>query len=124
MHERLTHFREILRYVPRFRDRVLADALELVRMADEQHLVRVREAHLEFYDAWQPQTRPLVAAHREKVREILQSSAAVVIAVRTAELPGVAASVAAGGTVLAVTADPPPTAEAVGPQPALSEPRR
>ena len=42
-------------------------------MADEQHLVRVREAHLEFYDAWQPQTRPLVAAHREKVREILQS---------------------------------------------------
>lgn len=65
---------------PRFRDRVLADALELVRMADEQHLVRVREAHLEFYDAWQPQTRPLVAAHREKVREILQSAAAVVIA--------------------------------------------
>ena len=65
---------------PRFRDRVLDDALELVRMADEQHLVRVREAHLEFYDAWQPQTRPLVAAHREHVREILQSSTAVVIA--------------------------------------------
>jgi hypothetical protein len=65
---------------PRFRDRVLADALELVRMADEQHLVRVREAHLEFYDAWQPQTRPLVAAHREHVREMLQSATAVVIA--------------------------------------------
>jgi hypothetical protein len=65
---------------PRFRDRVLADALELVRMADEQHLVRVREAHLEFYDAWQPQARPLVAAHREQVREILQSATAVVIA--------------------------------------------
>lgn len=65
---------------PRFRDRVLSDALELVRMADEQHLVRVREAHLEFYDAWQPQTRPLVAGHREQVREILQSAAGVVIA--------------------------------------------
>ena len=65
---------------PRFRDRVLADALELVRMADEQHLVRVREAHLEFYDAWQPQARPLVAAHREQVKEILRSATAVVIA--------------------------------------------
>lgn len=65
---------------PRFRDRVLADALELVRMADEQHLVRVREAHLEFYDAWQPQARPLVAAHREQVKEILGSATAVVIA--------------------------------------------
>ena len=56
------------------RDRVLADALELVRMVDEQHLVRVREAHLEFYDAWRPQDRPVVAAHREEVREILQSA--------------------------------------------------
>ena len=53
---------------PRFRDRVLADALEVVRLVDEQHLVRVREAHLEFYDAWRPQERPLVAAHREEVR--------------------------------------------------------
>ncbi len=34
---------------PRFRDRVLSDALELVRMLDEQHLVRVREAHLLLY---------------------------------------------------------------------------
>jgi hypothetical protein len=65
---------------PRFRERVLADALELVRMLDEQHLVRVREAHLEFYDAWQPQQRALVATHREEVREILQSAAALVIA--------------------------------------------
>ncbi len=65
---------------PRFRDRVLSDSLELVRMLDEQHLVRVREAHLEFYDAWRPHHRPLVDAHREEVREILQSAAAVVIA--------------------------------------------
>src|SRR3982751_6027493 len=28
MHERLTHFREILRYVPRFRDRVFVIALD------------------------------------------------------------------------------------------------
>jgi len=65
---------------PRFRDRVLSDSLELVRMLDEQHLVRVREAHLEFYDAWRPHHRPLVDAHREEVREILQSAEAVVIA--------------------------------------------
>jgi hypothetical protein len=65
---------------PRFRERVLADALELVRMLDEQHLVRVREAHLEFYDAWRPHHRPELAAHREEVREILQSAAAVVVA--------------------------------------------
>jgi hypothetical protein len=65
---------------PRFRERVLADALDLVRMLDEQHLVRVREAHLEFYDAWRPHHRPELAAHREEVREILQSAAAVVVA--------------------------------------------
>jgi hypothetical protein len=65
---------------PRFRDRVLADSLELVRAIDEQHLVRVRDAHLEFYDVWRPHERAEVAAHREEVREILQSADAVTIA--------------------------------------------
>jgi hypothetical protein len=65
---------------PRFRDRVLADALGLLRLLDAQHLVRVREAQLDFYDAWRPDLRPVVAAHREQVRQILESAAAVVLA--------------------------------------------
>src|SRR5438874_9810739 len=35
MHERLTHFREILRYVPRFRDRVFVIALDGAIVEDE-----------------------------------------------------------------------------------------
>src|SRR6202012_2641183 len=35
MHERLTHFREILRYVPRFRDRVFVIALDGAVVEDE-----------------------------------------------------------------------------------------
>src|SRR5205823_2532896 len=35
MHERLTHFREILRYVPRFRDRVFVIAVDGAVVADD-----------------------------------------------------------------------------------------
>src|SRR3954466_13073637 len=35
MHERLTHFREILRYVPRFRDRVFVIAIDGAVVEDE-----------------------------------------------------------------------------------------
>src|SRR6516165_1480151 len=35
MHERLTHFREILRYVPRFRDRVFVIALDGAVVEDD-----------------------------------------------------------------------------------------
>src|SRR5215475_7369715 len=35
MHERLTHFREILRYVPRFRDRVFVIAVDGAIVEDD-----------------------------------------------------------------------------------------
>src|SRR3954468_19179863 len=35
MHERLTHFREILRYVPRFRDRVFVIAIDGAVVEDD-----------------------------------------------------------------------------------------
>src|SRR4051812_49136669 len=35
MHERLTHFREILRYVPRFRDRVFVIAVDGAVVEDD-----------------------------------------------------------------------------------------
>src|SRR5580765_3902157 len=35
MHERLTHFREILRYVPRFRDRVFVIAIDGAIVEDD-----------------------------------------------------------------------------------------
>jgi hypothetical protein len=65
---------------PRSREAALADALEVVRLVDEQHLARVRAAQHTFYAAWAPQDRPAVARHREEVRRILQQSQAVVVA--------------------------------------------
>ncbi len=65
---------------PRLRQRALTDALEVVRLLDEQHLVRVREAQLAFFDAWRPQERELVAGHREEVRRLLGTTDALVVA--------------------------------------------
>jgi hypothetical protein len=65
---------------PRLRERALAGAVELVRLLDHQHLQRVREAQLAFFDAWRPQERECVAVHREEVRGLLTASDAVVVA--------------------------------------------
>lgn len=65
---------------PRWRESALGDALEVVRLVDEQHLARVRRAQHTFYTAWPPQDRPVVARHRDEVRQILQQSQAVVVA--------------------------------------------
>jgi hypothetical protein len=65
---------------PRWREAALSDALEVVRLIDEQHLARVRAAQHTFYAAWSPQDRPVVAAHRDEVQRILQQSQAVVVA--------------------------------------------
>jgi hypothetical protein len=65
---------------PRLRQNALTDALHVVRLLDEQHLVRVREAQLAFFDAWRPQERPAVAHHREEVRGLLGSADALVVA--------------------------------------------
>jgi hypothetical protein len=65
---------------PRFRAAALGDALEVVRLVDQQHLVRVREANHAFYAAWPPDERPVLARHREEVRRILQGAQAVAVA--------------------------------------------
>jgi len=65
---------------PRLRDAALGDALEVVRLVDQQHLARVRAAHHAFYAAWRPEERPVLARHREEVRRILQGAQAVAVA--------------------------------------------
>jgi hypothetical protein len=65
---------------PRWREAALADALEVVRLVDRQHVARVREAQYAFYAAWHPQDRPGIARHRDEVAAILRGAQAVVIA--------------------------------------------
>lgn len=65
---------------PRVTRVALRDALEVVRLVDEQHLARVRDAQQAFYDAWRPEERPDVARHRDEVAGILGDAEAVVIA--------------------------------------------
>jgi hypothetical protein len=65
---------------PRLRDRALTDALAVVRLLDEQHLERVTEFQLKFYEVWRPQERPSVARHREEIQGLLAEASAVAIA--------------------------------------------
>lgn len=65
---------------PRWQEAALGDALEVVRLVDEQHLARIRAAQHTFYAAWTPQDRPVVARHRDEVQRILEQSQAVVVA--------------------------------------------
>ncbi|HEX2174438.1 MAG TPA: hypothetical protein VHG70_00890 [Nocardioidaceae bacterium] len=65
---------------PRTREAALADALAVVNVVDQQHVARVREVHQAFYEAWRPHERDEVAEHRESVRSVLASSAALVVA--------------------------------------------
>jgi hypothetical protein len=65
---------------PRLRQRALAGAVEVVRLLDDQHLQRVREAQLAFFDAWVPQERESVAEHRDEVERLLAAADALVIA--------------------------------------------
>ena len=63
---------------PRLRERALTGAVEMVRLLDHQHLQRVREVQLAFFDAWRPQERDSVAGHRDEVRRLLTTADAVV----------------------------------------------
>ncbi|MGH3354397.1 MAG: hypothetical protein ACRDOJ_00780 [Nocardioidaceae bacterium] len=65
---------------PRTREAALADALAVVNLVDQQHVVRVRDVHRAFYEAWSPQDRPVVAEHREAVRTTLESAAGLAVA--------------------------------------------
>lgn len=65
---------------PRTTEAALADALAVVRLVDANHLRRVQEVHADFYGAWRPQERPLVAEHREAVRQLLSRADVLVVA--------------------------------------------
>jgi peptidase S51-like protein len=65
---------------PRTKETAMADAMAVVRLVDQHHVARVKAAHGDFYAAWQPDERPVVAAHREAVRTLLELTAGLVVA--------------------------------------------
>jgi hypothetical protein len=64
----------------RLRAQAVTDALAAVRELDAAHLSRVGQLHGEFYQAWQPHARPVIAGHRAEIAGLLGDSAALVIA--------------------------------------------
>ena len=58
----------------------LQAALEALRDLDRKHLERVREAHAEFEDRWQPSGRAAVARQRRELAAELETASAVVLA--------------------------------------------
>jgi hypothetical protein len=65
---------------PRTRTAALADALGVVDLVDRQHVTRTRDIHQAFHEAWSPPDRPVVAEHREAVREALEPAGCLVVA--------------------------------------------
>lgn len=64
----------------RTRQMAVDDALAMVRLLDATHLARVRELHDEFYAAWRPEDRDVVARHREEVRADLSAADCLLVA--------------------------------------------
>lgn len=58
----------------------VSDAEAVVRLLDDRHLARVREANGSFADAFPPADRPVVEQHRAEVRRILEQTGALVVA--------------------------------------------
>ena len=58
----------------------VAEAVAAVRSLDEAHLMHVNEVRGEFFDRLRPHDRPVIAAHRAAVAELLGSAAALVLA--------------------------------------------
>jgi hypothetical protein len=63
----------------RLRPVAVADAIAAVRDLDAGHLRRIGEVRDEFYAAWQPHSRPVIARHRDEIGKLLGQAAAVVI---------------------------------------------
>jgi hypothetical protein len=79
----LRGLREVARYGgsrPPIRDAACADAEAVVRLVDERHLARVREAREAFEARWRPGERLAAAGHRTEVRHVLDSAAGLVVA--------------------------------------------
>jgi hypothetical protein len=64
----------------RLRAEAVTGALAGVRELDAAHLDRVGQLHGEFYQAWEPHARPVIAGHRDEIAGLLGSAAALVIA--------------------------------------------
>jgi len=57
----------------------VTEAIEAVRVLDEQHLERISDVHNQFYQRWPPHERPVIAHHRAEVARLLEDTAALVI---------------------------------------------
>jgi hypothetical protein len=64
----------------RLRDEAVTEAVADVRELDAQHLRRISDVHDEFYQAWPPHDRPVIAEHRAVVAHLLSDAATLVIA--------------------------------------------
>ena len=62
------------------RNAARADAEAVVRLVDERHLARVKEAWAAFTARWRPGERLAAAEHRADVRRVLDAAAALVVA--------------------------------------------
>jgi hypothetical protein len=58
----------------------LADAIADVRELDAANLHRISDIRGEFYQAWPPHDRPIIAEHRAAVGRLLGDAAAIVVA--------------------------------------------
>jgi hypothetical protein len=77
----LRGLREVTRYDgdDAVRSAARTDAEVVVRLVDEQHLARVREARASFEDTWRPGERDAVAEHRSAVSHVAGSASALVV---------------------------------------------
>ena len=57
----------------------VAEAIAAVRELDDAHLGRISQERADFYQAWPPHDRPVIAGHRAEVTRLLGDAAAVVI---------------------------------------------
>jgi hypothetical protein len=65
---------------PRLRTAAAADALAAVRLVDQRHLARVAEVNEAFTAAWRPAERPVIAARRQQVQQLLEPATFLVVA--------------------------------------------
>lgn len=79
----LRGLREVARFGgsrPLVREAALADAEAVVRVVDQRHLARMRDARALFDARWQPAERLAAAEHRDEVGRVLDAADALVVA--------------------------------------------
>ena len=63
---------------PRRADEI-GDAINAVRALDARHLTQLNEIYTGFDDTWRPHERPVIAGHRQQVRDIVRAATALVV---------------------------------------------